>query len=217
MDAWMKWFYLFSGMVATADITGKETGGQVLRTSLAGRDCPQMQPLWIQGAQRHSAGWGAALLTLFSYLQHNFQGQIMAILRREAPMNSSLLSQSWQSLPDRTCSDWGRWGWALTQSVTDSTSAVATACITCFCKSVKISMVASSLWCLPHQSIAGNGWEARAEMLEKDQNVSLDENIPEGDCITHAYSEVHSKEVYKGICTSACWSDSDILQGIILY
>lgn len=35
-------------------------------------------------------------------------------------------------------------------------------------------------------------------MLEKDQNVSVDENIPEGNCITRLY-EGHSEEFYKGI------------------
>lgn len=35
-------------------------------------------------------------------------------------------------------------------------------------------------------------------MLEKDQNVSVDENIPEGNCITRLY-EGHSEESYKGI------------------
>lgn len=114
MDAWMKWFYLFSGMAATADITRKETGDQVLRTSLAGRDCPQMQPLWIQEAQRHSVGWGYSSLdgiflpaTQLSRANYGHS---------KAPMTSSLLSLSWQSLPAKTCSDWGRWGWALTSS-----------------------------------------------------------------------------------------------------
>lgn len=32
-------------------------------------------------------------------------------------------------------------------------------------------------------------------MLKKDQNGSLDENLPEGDSITHVYAEGHAEEV----------------------
>lgn len=74
-------------MAATADITGKETGDQVLRTSLADRDCPQKQPLWIQGAQRHSVGCDGIFLPATQLSRANYGYS-------KAPVTSSLLSLS---------------------------------------------------------------------------------------------------------------------------